>query len=76
MGFIFDIMSAAWRFSVVKMESDILDFITSVSQCTYAAVTCVGDSLVSVCFEVKEEKFAPQFYGIRKFTTLFITQSL
>lgn len=46
-------MSAGWRFAVVKMESDILDFITFVAQCIYAALPCVGDSLVNVCFEVK-----------------------
>jgi len=68
-------MSAAWRFTVVKMESDIIDYITSVCQRIYAALPYEGDSLVNVCFEVKELKFSPQFYRIRKFTTLFITQS-
>ena len=68
-------MSAARRVAVVKMESDILDFITFVAQCIYVALPCVGDSLVNLCFEVNELKFDPQFYIIRKFTTLFITQS-
>ena len=56
------------------MDSDILDFITSVTQCTYAALPYVGDSLVNVCFDVQELKYAPQFYWIRKFSTMFITQ--
>jgi hypothetical protein len=52
-------MSAALRFTVVKMKSDILDFITSVAQCIYVALPRVGNSLVNVCFEVNELKFAP-----------------
>jgi len=55
-------MSAAWRFTVVTMDSDILDFITSVAQCIYAPLPFVGDSLVTVCFGVEELKFAPQIY--------------
>jgi len=57
------------------MESDILDFITSVAQCIYVTLPCVGDILVNVSFEIQELKFDPQFYRVRKFTTLFITQS-
>ena len=71
----FAIRSTVWRFAVVKTQSDILDFITPMAQCTYAAQPCVGASLVNVCFEIKDLKYAPQFYGIRRFTTVFITKS-